>query len=37
MIKKLLLVAVIALQFVAVTPVANASIDLPECFPCDGK
>jgi hypothetical protein len=34
MLKKILFVALLALQFVAVTPTAKAELEMPECFPC---
>ncbi len=34
MIKKILFVALLALQFVAVTPTATAEIEMPSCYPC---
>jgi hypothetical protein len=34
MLKKMLLTALIALSFAAVTPSANAELDVPICYPC---
>jgi len=34
MIKKILFVALLALQFAAVAPTAKADLEMPSCFPC---
>jgi hypothetical protein len=34
--KKIVLALLLALQFTAATQVANADIDIPTCWPCDG-
>jgi hypothetical protein len=35
MLKKILFVALLALQFTAVTTNASAEIEWPSCFPCE--
>jgi hypothetical protein len=37
MLKKILFVMLLALQFAAVTPVAKADMDIPPCFPCEAR
>jgi hypothetical protein len=37
MFKKTLFVLMLALQFTAATTVAQADIEIPSCYPCDGK
>jgi hypothetical protein len=32
--RTLILAALVAMQFVAVTPAANAEIEIPTCYPC---
>ena len=33
--KKLVLAVIVALTFTAATPMANADVDIPLCYPCD--
>ena len=37
MMKKVLMILALALQFTAATSIATAEVDFPECYPCDGK
>ena len=37
MLKRLLLTLAIALQFTAATSIATADVDIPYCYPCEGK
>jgi hypothetical protein len=32
--RRLILMALVALQFVAATPAAHAEIEIPSCYPC---
>jgi hypothetical protein len=33
--KKIILALLLALQFTVATQIANADIDIPDCFPCN--
>jgi hypothetical protein len=35
--QKALFVLMLAIQFTAATSVAQADIEIPSCYPCDGK
>lgn len=37
MLKRIVLVLMIAIQFAAVAPRANAEMEIPPCYPCGGK
>lgn len=37
MFKKALFVLMLALQMTALTGVASADLDIPACYPCEGK
>jgi hypothetical protein len=36
MLKRMILVVMLALHFAAMAPVASADMDIPECGPCEG-
>jgi hypothetical protein len=37
MLKRTIFLLLVALQFAAVTPVAKADLDFPQCYPCDDQ
>lgn len=37
MFKKIVLMLALALQFTAAVSIATAQVEIPACYPCDGK